>query len=89
MRIALGAVIAHVRSCSIVCAFLLGAAAATGQPSDGGLPRRPWLGVALAPHDRGVLVTSVVDGSSAAASDIRGGDVIRSVDGMAVREPAR
>jgi dienelactone hydrolase len=67
---------------------VLCAATATGQPADGGLPRRPWLGVALGPHAQGVLVTSVVEGSSAAAGGIRAGDVIRSVDDTAMREPA-
>jgi uncharacterized protein len=71
-----------------VIAIVLCAAAVAAQSSDGALPRRPWLGVALGPHDQGVLVTSVVDGSSAAAAGIRAGDVIRSVDGAAVRDPA-
>ena len=73
---------------TFLCIVVLCAAAATGQAQDGGLPRRPWLGVALGPHDQGVLVTSVVEGSSAAASGIRAGDVIRSVDDAAMREPA-
>src|SRR5687767_15307626 len=44
------------------------------------LPRRGWFGVALAPHASGAVVTSVADGSSAAAEGIRAGDVIRAVD---------
>ena len=57
------------------------------QSQDSSLPRRPWFGVALAPHERGALVTSVVDGSSAAANGIRAGDVIPVVDGTAIRVP--
>jgi len=51
------------------------------------LPRRAWLGVALAPHDPGVAVTAVVDGSSAAAAGIRAGDVIRTIDMVTPRAP--
>ena len=75
------------RPVTFLCAIVLCASALPAQPSDGGLPRRPWLGVALGPHDQGVLVTSVVEGSSAAADGIRAGDVIRSVDDAAVSEP--
>ena len=57
------------------------------QSPDSGLPRRPWFGVALAPHERGALVTGVVDGSSAAANGIRAGDVIPVIDGTAIRVP--
>ena len=41
----------------------------------------------LGPHESGALVTSVVEGSSAAAEGIRAGDVIRAVDGVAMRTP--
>ena len=57
------------------------------QPNDGGLPRRVWLGVALGPHESGVAITSVVEGSAAATEGIRPGDVVREVDGQPVRTP--
>jgi dienelactone hydrolase len=60
---------------------------AAAQTSDGGLQRRAWLGVALGPHDAGVLVTAIVDGSSAASAGLRAGDVIQAVDGGVVRDP--
>jgi dienelactone hydrolase len=53
----------------------------------GELPRRAWFGVALAPHESGAVVTSVVPGSSAAAEGIQAGDVIRAVDGTVPRSP--
>src|SRR5690348_1901950 len=67
---------------------LCGAIPALGQAPDGGLPRRPALGVALAVHEHGVLVTGVTPGSAAAADGIRAGDVIAAIDGSAVRAPA-
>jgi membrane-associated protease RseP (regulator of RpoE activity) len=48
------------------------------------LPRRPALGVALGPDDRGVAITSVTPGSAAAVNGLRAGDVITGVDGVAV-----
>ena len=51
------------------------------------LPRRGWFGVALAPHEAGALVTSVVPGSSAATHGVTAGDVIRAVDEAAMRSP--
>ena len=61
---------------------------ASGQTQDGGLPRRPALGVAIGPNDRGVAVTSVAPGSAAAADGLRAGDVITDVDGAVVHTPA-
>jgi dienelactone hydrolase len=52
------------------------------------LPRRGWFGVALAPHELGAAVTSVAPNSPAAADGMKAGDVIRAVDGTAVRSPA-
>lgn len=77
---------------SIIRALALGGVVLTGtmlsaQAPDGGLPRRAWLGVALGPAEGGAAVTSVVDGSPAAAAGLRAGDVIRSVDGAAMRAP--
>jgi dienelactone hydrolase len=69
-------------------AVVLTTALASGQSPDGGLPRRPWLGVALAPHEQGALVTAVVDGSSAFIDGIRSGDIITTVDGTVMRAPA-
>jgi dienelactone hydrolase len=66
---------------------LLSVALLNGQEPDGGLPRRVWLGVALAPHARGAAITAVVDGSSAALEGLRAGDVIGAVDRHAVRTP--
>lgn len=52
------------------------------------LPRRGWFGVALAPHEDGAAVTSVVPDSPASIDGMRAGDVIRAVDGRPVRTPA-
>ena len=71
-----------------LCGILLFATVVSGQSSDGALPRRPWLGVALGPHERGALVTAVVEGSSASAAGLRAGDIISAVDGVAMRAPA-
>jgi len=62
-------------------------AIALAQAPDGGLPRRPALGVALGPADGGSVVTAVLAGSAAEAGGIKMGDVIRSVDGSPVRVP--
>jgi len=61
--------------------------ALSAQSADTPLPRRPALGVALAPHDPGVAVTAVVDGSAAKAAGVRAGDVIRGIDGVVMRAP--
>jgi dienelactone hydrolase len=61
--------------------------ALSGQSADTSLPRRPALGVALAPHDPGVAVTAVAEGSAAKAAGVRAGDVIRGLDGAIVRAP--
>jgi dienelactone hydrolase len=71
----------------ILVGILLFPTLLVAQSPDSALPRRPWFGVALAPHERGALVTAVVDGSSAAANGIRAGDVIPVVDGIAIRVP--
>lgn len=68
-----------------VCLFT---AIALAQAPDGGLPRRPALGVGLGPADSGSVVTSVLAGSAAEADGITMGDVIRSVDGSPVQAPA-
>jgi dienelactone hydrolase len=69
--------------------FLSVAVSLSAQPQNTSdpLPRRGWFGVALAPHESGASVTSVVDGSSAAAEGIRAGDVIRAVDDQPIRTP--
>ncbi len=78
---------ASVRSIALSCAlFLLAIAVAQSQNPDP-LPRRGWFGVALGPHERGALVTSVVDGSSAALAGVRAGDVITAVDDTPVPTP--
>jgi dienelactone hydrolase len=77
-----------IRITTVFVVLLAATSLASGQSTDGGLPRRAWLGVALGPHERGAVVTSVVEGSSAAASGIRAGDVIRAVDGAAIQAPA-
>jgi dienelactone hydrolase len=70
------------RQLALLCGLSLAVAATlSAQPQSGAeLPRRGWFGVALGPHDSGAVVTSVVDGSSAAVAGIRAGDVIRAVD---------
>ena len=73
-----------------LCGGLLLAIAVTPVHAQDGsdvLPRRAWLGVALAPHEGGVAVTAVADGSTAAAEGMRVGDVIRAIDSVAVRTP--
>ena len=62
-------------------------AIALAQAPDGGLPRRPALGIALGPADSGAVVTAVLAGSAAERDGITMGDVIRSVDGSPVRVP--
>ena len=47
----------------------------------GGEPRRPRLGVALAPVRDGMLVRAVLDGSPAAAAGIRPGDLLVAAGG--------
>lgn len=49
--------------------------------------RRPLIGVGVYPVEGGLLVMSVKEGSSAARSGILVGDVIRRVDGNAIRSP--
>ena len=79
-----------IRLLTLLCGLtLLAAGTVTAQPKNDvdTLPRRGWFGVALGPHESGVVVTSVVDGSPAAAGGIRPGDVIRAVDDRSVRTP--
>ncbi len=51
-------------------------------------PEMPVLGIGMAMMRgvKGVIVESVVSGSPAAAAGVRAGDVIRSLDGSAVRD---
>jgi dienelactone hydrolase len=59
------------------------------QPISDPLPRRGWFGVALGTNDAGsVIVTSVQPGSTAAEMSIEAGDIVRTVDGVAMRTPA-
>ena len=74
--------------CAVPCVLSLFAVTVVAQtPTVDPLPRRGWFGVALAPHERGAVVTSVVDGSSAAFAGIRAGDVITAVDDQPVPTP--
>src|SRR5262245_24295505 len=76
--------IARVLTCA---GILLFPTLLVAQSADSALPRPPWFGVALAPHERGALVTGVVDGSSVALNGIRTGDVIPVVDETTIRGP--
>ena len=73
---------------------LLAGAAVSGPGAAQELPRRPFLGIAMesgeadGPQGSAVRVERVIEGSSAAAADIRPGDIIVSVDGRVVAEPA-
>jgi uncharacterized protein len=61
---------------------------AVSQPSPDPLPRRGWFGVELATEDaRGVIVKSVLPGSTAAEMGIEPGDVVRAVGGRAMATP--
>jgi membrane-associated protease RseP (regulator of RpoE activity) len=63
----------------------------SAQKASDPLPRRGWFGVALAPLGEGAAgaaVTGVAPGSPAAVDGMKAGDVIRAVDGAAVRTPA-
>jgi dienelactone hydrolase len=71
----------------IAALVVLLAVALSAQSADTPLPRRPALGVALAPHDPGVAVTAVADGSAAKAAGVRAGDVIRGFDGVVMHAP--
>jgi peroxiredoxin len=62
----------------------------TGNPEDPS-SRRAWLGVELAatgPSEPGVLVRAVVRGSPAARAGLVAGDVLLSIDGATVAQPA-
>jgi uncharacterized protein len=72
----------------VLASCLLSGAVLSAQTDAGPLVRRGWFGVALAPHDRGAAVTSVVPDSPAGIDGMKAGDVIRAVDGKAMRTPA-
>ena len=48
---------------------------------------RGWLGVEIKPDAKGALVTAAMEGSPAAAADLKAGDVIASVNGQAISGP--
>lgn len=50
-------------------------------------PQRGWLGVEIAAAPKGALVTGAVEGSPAAAADLKAGDIIASVNGEAIAGP--
>jgi dienelactone hydrolase len=80
----------HRRRALPVWLLVLGATTllAAAQSDDGDtLPRRAWLGVALATHANGAAVTSVAAGSTADGAGIRPGDVITMAGEIAVRVP--
>jgi uncharacterized protein len=59
-----------------------------GQADNDSLPRRGFFGVVLGANESGaVIATSIVEGSSAASSGIRAGDVLETIDGVAIRNP--
>jgi dienelactone hydrolase len=72
----------------VLASCLLLGAVLSAQTDAGPLPRRGWFGVALAPHASGAAVTAVVPDSPAAIDGMKAGDVIRAVDGKAIRTPA-
>jgi S1-C subfamily serine protease len=78
-----------IRFLMICVAALVPAVSASAQSTreDSVLSRRGWFGVALGPHENGVLVTGLAAGSPAAEAGIRAGDVIRTIDNAAVRKP--
>ena len=78
-----------IRFLMMCVAVLVPAVSASAQSTreDSVLSRRGWFGVALGPHENGVLVTGLAAGSPAAEAGIRAGDVIRTIDNAAVRKP--
>ena len=49
--------------------------------------KRGWLGVEIKPDAKGALVTAAMEGSPAAAADLKAGDVIDSVNGQPISGP--
>lgn len=88
------------RLCAPIVAALFAGLSAAAALADDGLARRGMFGFQLAPvtaenraqtgleQPQGVLVSSVVPDSPAAAAGVKGADVILAVDGAAVESPA-
>jgi dienelactone hydrolase len=60
---------------------------ALSQAESDSLPRRGYFGVSLEPGETGPRVTAVTPGSTAASIGVTVGDVIREIDGKAIRIP--
>ena len=49
---------------------------------------RPWIGINIGDHERGVLITSAIDGTPGARAGFKKGDIVLSIDGKKVTTPA-
>ena len=47
----------------------------------------PWIGIAIGPGDKGVVVNQVLDGTPAQRAGLKAGDVVVTIDGVAVAKP--
>jgi len=81
------AVFPRLVSCLLGCALFLGEEVVAERTIRGDLPRRPHLGVQLAPDPDGIRIAGVIEGRAAEAAGIRADDVLLEVDGQALSQP--
>lgn len=74
-------------ACLVVAASLLAGEAAAERTVLGDLPRRPHLGIQLAPDPDGIRIAGVFEGRAAEVAGIRTDDVLLQVDGQSLSSP--
>jgi thiol-disulfide isomerase/thioredoxin len=48
---------------------------------------RPWIGINIDKHEKGVLIKSAIDGTPGARAGLKKGDIVLTIDGQTVTSP--
>jgi pimeloyl-ACP methyl ester carboxylesterase len=68
----------------LACSLALSGCLAAATPAQGKLPRKPWFGAQMIPVEGGLRIGNLAPDGSAGLAGVKSGDVVKSIDGVAV-----